>query len=404
MTPERAWLPILIIAGLTCAIRGRQRKLPRWEPLPRPRIDARTVSLLIPLCAIAFCIVAMVIHALALPLYEWDAFSIWFLKAKILLHQPLLPTPAYFHDPAMSYSHRDYPLGQPMFIAGLWGIAGRANDHSARVALLLPYIGMACLFFAEARRRTALGTAGWLTAIFACAPAITFWAPSGNADVMLAAFYLAHLIYLVRWLESRAAREIAAAGFFACCMAFTKHEGVPLVLISGVLAAAVVAFKERRLSRSLLIYPAVFVMLIPWLAWSWNLPASNERYAPRLTPAVVMENLASVGPGLRLIGTELVRFQSWGLLVPLLALVTLLTAQRLRRLAVLGLWLAAAAHLAMYLMAWIVAEPLMKQMMPGVMNRLVLHVMPAIALLIVVHWPSQCPAVAPSAAATRETD
>jgi len=44
---------------------------------------------------------------------EWDAFAIWGFKAKVLTHEALRPTPAYFHDLTLSYSHLDYPLMVP---------------------------------------------------------------------------------------------------------------------------------------------------------------------------------------------------------------------------------------------------------------------------------------------------
>jgi hypothetical protein len=388
ITPGTGWLIACLIGLIIAGVFRSKGMVSRWLAVPPLHIDRAGATLIFPIAAIVFCIVAIVVNALAFPLYEWDAFAIWFLKAKILLHEALLPQPAYFHDAAMSYSHRDYPLMQPIFIAGFWGFLHRVNDRWGKLVLILPYLAMGLLFFAEARRRLSTLAGGWLTAVFLCAPALPFWAASGDADVMLAAFYLGHLIYLVRWLDTRLRNHLLTSAFFASCMWFTKQEGQVLALISVAIVVIFVTIKERRFHRDVLFFPAMLlVLLLPWHVWSWNLPHSNQRY-PEITLDVIRGSVGSIVGGIRLVCGELVQWRSWGALVPLMVLCALLTIRRVRRTSVAVIWLMLLAQLGFLVLAYALAEPNMKLEMVAGVRRLFVQVTPAIALLIVLHFPS----------------
>ena len=65
---------------------------------------------LIPAALCAYMLLGVSMHALAFPVFEGDAFSIWGLKAKQVFSQPLLPRPDVFSDPSLGYAHARYPL------------------------------------------------------------------------------------------------------------------------------------------------------------------------------------------------------------------------------------------------------------------------------------------------------
>jgi hypothetical protein len=389
IAPSRRVLVVLIIASLLATLMlRRRRRVVSLAPLAQAKVDRWTFLIILPLIAIVFCVVAASVNALQYPLYEWDAFSIWFFKAKLLFAEPLFPRPEYFQNAAMSYSHRDYPLLQPMFVAGSFAAMGEANDRFGRLALLLPYVGMAFLFYADARRRTSSSAALWLAAVFVCAPAIPFWAPSGNADVVLAALYTAHLVYLARWLESRDRSSLVAAGLFGCFTWFTKHEGEVLALISAAIVLVVPAIRSRRFDRRVLLFPAMLaVILLPWHLFSWNLPHSAARFPEHLTPSVLAQNLPSLWPTLRLISGEMLHWQSWGFLFPLLLICALLTPKRIARSDALILWLIFLAQLGLYTAIGTLSLPDMKRAYPLTLPWFFVQMVPVVAMLIVAHWP-----------------
>ena len=88
-------------------------------------------------------IVVAAIHAFGTALIEWDAFSIWCLKAKVLAATALQDDPSYFYNPAMSYSHLDYPLLVPFLVSGTYGMTGYVQEHLGRMIFPILFIATA---------------------------------------------------------------------------------------------------------------------------------------------------------------------------------------------------------------------------------------------------------------------
>ena len=76
------------------------------------------------------------------PLVEWDVLGIWALKAKVLLHGPVIASD-YFRGLSKAYSHLDYPLLWPLTIAWVWSWTGQTDLLAVKVvavALLSGFI------------------------------------------------------------------------------------------------------------------------------------------------------------------------------------------------------------------------------------------------------------------------
>ena len=69
--------------------------------------------LIIPSAVVGTALIVICIHGPGFHTYEWDAFAIWGLKAKVLANASLRSSPRYFHDLSLSYSHLGYPLSVP---------------------------------------------------------------------------------------------------------------------------------------------------------------------------------------------------------------------------------------------------------------------------------------------------
>ena len=52
-------------------------------------------------------------YALLLPVFGWDAWHIWLLKAKVFFVEKGVPT-GFLLDETLKYSHQDYPLLVPL--------------------------------------------------------------------------------------------------------------------------------------------------------------------------------------------------------------------------------------------------------------------------------------------------
>lgn len=177
----------------------------------------------------------------ASPHGEWDAWSIWNLRARFLFRAVESAAP---FDPLLNWSHPDYPLLVPAAVAGLWTWnGGEAQWLAAAVAVvfwasavLVPVLLLARL------RSTAMG----LTAGLALAgmPLLARNASAMYADVVIGYFFVAAIGLGVLGMESRAGRSAALlAGVAAGLAAWSKNEGL---LFCGVLVLTFLAVVRSR--------------------------------------------------------------------------------------------------------------------------------------------------------------
>ncbi len=381
---------ILILAFfLALSVLANRRAIITWNRVRCPVACRSWWAHLLPIVVIGYCILVVFCSATRFPLYDWDAFSVWLIKSKILLQQPVVPVPNGFVDPSLAYSHQDYPLAQPLLVAGAWTTTGRADDSIAMLTLALPWLAIGVWIAAEAKRRIGPSAAIWLMAIILSIRAPLLASTSGSADVLLACFYLGHVVFVVRWLEGGSIRDCAIAGFFAACMCFTKREGLALSVVS---LGAMTVFSARSIAertRHLAAFAGVTLFFIaPWLIWQTRLPHVTEAYYSRLTPSILYENLPRVPAILSAIAHECLSWRSWdGLWIVLIAIAGL-SFNSMRNRVVLAMWSLLVGHFIVNALAFFVASDAIYGMMPAVLDRLTIHAFPLAALLIVVHGSS----------------
>ena len=225
---ERATVWI-VLAG--CAVLGYEiwRKPKAEPPKNGPRFSY--VPLLWIAAAVAFAIVTYAMSAAweSNPQGNWDAFSIWNLRAKFLAAGDGLYARAW--SPLLSATHPEYPLLLSSFIAACWSAAGAVSDFAP---IATSYLFFAALVSIVAGGITALRgpLSGALAAICLIAiPALLTEAPAQYADLPLACFMAGAV--LLALLD-----RPALAGAMAGMAAWTKDEGL-LFLAIGVLAVAI---------------------------------------------------------------------------------------------------------------------------------------------------------------------
>ncbi len=177
------------------------------------------------------------VQALAEPMWSTDYLAIWGLKGKTVFLTSALPR-RLFDDPALYWSHPEYPLLVPLALAELASILGAWNDQA--LALFFPTCELATLLALGgflARRVSRLAGAGAAALAALCFPLYRA-VSTGTAEVpfALAVTLVACAVLDVLERESSASlMRLGAASLF--CVA-TKQEGALFVLLSaGVLWA-----------------------------------------------------------------------------------------------------------------------------------------------------------------------
>ncbi len=228
----------LAMAGILALAILSKRSGPEFEWAPGPEAPKYLSGLL--LAAVAVGVTVFVVYSMNKPHGEWDAWSIWNLRARFLLRGGQFWKDAF--SPQLAWSHPDYPLLLPGIVAMVWTLA-----HTESTAAP---IGIAFLF--------ALGTAGVLTStlgilrgkaqaliggiVLIGTISFTENAASQYADIPMGFAIIASLALLC--LQDRYPEDLrfsVLAGLMAGFGAWTKNEGLMFVavLILGRILAMV---------------------------------------------------------------------------------------------------------------------------------------------------------------------
>ena len=229
------------------------------------------------------------------PQGNWDAWSIWNLRAKFLTG--VLPSRAWSPQLAET-THPEYPLLLSSAVARSWA-AGSNTDSSAPIAISYAFflsIAAAAAGGISILRGPMPGLLAGLIVI--CTPALAAEVPQQYADVPIAASFTCALIFAMLdrplW-----------AGVFAGLAAWTKDEGI---LFAVVLLAALALFRRRDVLRYALglvpvgLLIAVFkTFLAPHVSSQFGAGMLGhflepERYA--LLAGSVLANTLTLGAGL----------------------------------------------------------------------------------------------------------
>jgi hypothetical protein len=187
---------------------------------------------------------------------NWDAWSIWNLRAKFLAAGDGLMARAW--SPKLNFTHPDYPLLLSGFIASCWSDSGVVSTLAPTATSYVFFLALLALLTGGMAALRG-GPTGLLAGLCIMAvPALLAEVPAQYADVPLACFFAGAVLCAL--LE-----RPALAGAFAACAAWTKDEGL---LFLVVVFGAVAVFQPRAFLRflcgaapvALLVFVFKFVM------------------------------------------------------------------------------------------------------------------------------------------------
>jgi Dolichyl-phosphate-mannose-protein mannosyltransferase len=185
-------------------------------------------------------------RSLRWPRGGWDAWMIWNQRARFLYQAGGNWRDAF--SPALAWSHTDYPLLVPGFLARAWTDLG--GETPLAPLLLAAFFGAALVALLVLSLTAARGRMPALAAgiLLLATPILVLNSAEQYVDVTLAFFILATLV-LQHFADGSAspARFLALAGVTAGLAAWTKNEG--LLLIVAVLLARTLALllaSQRR--------------------------------------------------------------------------------------------------------------------------------------------------------------
>ncbi len=301
---------IAIMLGITAKARATELE---WAPGPSTPWYLTGLFLL----AAAIAAAMFVFYALSKPHGEWDAWSIWNLRARLLFRSGDYWRDAFSNQ--IMWSHPGYPLLVPAIVAMCWTIA-RTESTAAPIAIAFLFTFSAAALLISCigilRGRTQAFMAGILvlgTASFVQIGGMQY------ADIPLSFFILATLALLC--FQDRYpgdSRLSVAAGLTAGFAAWTKNEG--LFFVAAVLVARAIAMQRSgKLDALVPQFWRLALGLLPPLA---VLTFFKIRFAPpgdlfAQKPAAILAHLADFGRWLTAIeGFVIMLFVFGGFLLP----------------------------------------------------------------------------------------
>jgi 4-amino-4-deoxy-L-arabinose transferase-like glycosyltransferase len=338
---------------------------------------------------------AVVLHALAWPVHDPDAWSIWAFKARIFYMSQTLPL-SYFHDASKLFSHPDYPLLVPLAETWAYSWMGRPDDWA--VMALSPLFYLATLAMVAGALARVYGRAAGLAGALALAlvPVLFVQGSAGDADVPLALMAAGSAVFLWRWLCDETAgrasrRALVLCGAFTALGVWTKKEGL-LLLLCTALIVVVAAWRRHvasgepaaALRDGALFLSPVLVVAGPWLAFlALDRPLTRD-FLP-ITVSTLLAHLDRLPTICSFLGLRLLDVPHWNVAWALLAAVAVLGRRQLGRGSALGYLLALlvlqiAADGAVFIFSdW---QPYTAHLQTS-LDRLLLHSLPLAVLLLV---------------------
>jgi len=248
-------------------------------------------------------------YALTMPLSGWDAWFIWFVKARAFFMDGFVSS-AFLKDPVYGQSHPEYPLLVPLSVSWIYTAVGAGYEQAGKIIWPVQFAALLSIFHYGVRkfsgsRRTALV----FTALLSMTPIILVHAAgfpvklrgvqmgdlTGYADLALSAYFLGAGLFIFLYARDKRAPYAYIASMMLASGAWTKNEGLAFALLGFVTLAALALFKGRTELRALaLSVLPLALFILPWSAYKAGHGLGSE-YVESMGASVFLSNLPRLG-------------------------------------------------------------------------------------------------------------
>lgn len=217
---------------------------------------------------------------LSQPLSEWDTRSIWFFHAKMIYAAGTFGQAAGWQNPAVFFSHPDYPNLVPVLAAQVTYMAGLWNEYIPKLSLVFMLVP-AVLWLLTFARRSFSFIVLLLLVLFSFNA--FFW--NGMIDGYLALYFSIAMLLLGRYVGSSQSIDLISSAGCLMLLLYIKNEGALAALIGFCLIVPFFLWKNKSyLTKEIFIKSWKYLLagilaVLPFVLWSlykhhWNL--SND--------------------------------------------------------------------------------------------------------------------------------
>lgn len=344
--------------------------------------------------ALLFVIVSQVayafIYSLSMPLSGWDAWFIWFLKARVFFIDKGVSA-VFLTDPLYSQAHPDYPLMVPLAVSWIYTAAGRAYEQFGKVIYPLQFASMLIVFNYAAGRVSDKRTGLLFTALLSLTPFLLAHAGglpvkigglytgdfTGYSDLALSAYFMAGGAFLFLYMKEGVRAHLVLASLMFAVSAWTKNEGITFAGFSFLLLIVFLVVERRSSARDIVYFLIpLFVFVLPWTVYKSAHGLTSE-YVGNLSLSVFTGNLgrlaAIIPTALKFMFTQvaLLNFAWWAYLAS-----TLLNFRNAGAVRLLTLHALLLLQLGAYIFVYIITPVDINWHLLTSLDRLILQLLP----------------------------
>lgn len=389
--------PWLFVSAVTVMIpRFRSELLLKKRAAPaEPSTWAARVLFLI----IGIEILYVFVYAPMTPIRGWDAWSQWFLKARIFFEAHSVPK-TFLLDP--DCPNKSYPLMVPLAVTWIYICLGHVQDMLAKILYPLQYSALLVLFCSLVRRLASQKNALFFTALLASTPVVILHAGGlspltslsglyasdfvGYADLTLAILILVAGGFMALGSTTKKDPFFYGSAVFLGLSAWAKNEGLPFCLMGNIMILFWWGRKKELSFQKLLRLLIIFsVTTGPWLFEKSFLGLSSE-YTVDMSPSALFHYLGNFTA----VFSELIKylFSKIGLFNftwYLFAVSFLLHPPRPGGACLLPLYVLIFGQLGVYVLIYSVTPYALDWHIATALDRLLLHLTPLAWLITAVH-------------------
>lgn len=313
------WLPFIAFVFFRFRMTSAKPRKEGWD-----RASIVLLAIIIIQSAYAF------LYAFSVPLFGWDAWFIWFVKARVFfldqgISGEFLSNPGYRH-------HGDYPLLMPLATAFVYGAAGSANETIGKLMYPVQLLSLVAVIYYAVSRAAGKRTGLLFAALSTLVPIIMVHAGGapgkigrlyagdfvGYSDLTLSIYFMGAAAFLYWHMKEDNRPHLVMASLFLAFGAWTKNEGLTFAAFSAVLFIIYRAlYKREGLAKdALVLMLPIAAVIIPWSVYKSGLGIGSE-YVGNLSIATISGNIWKLPIILKTIGKmafthiELYNFVWW---------------------------------------------------------------------------------------------
>jgi hypothetical protein len=320
----------------------------------------------------------------------WDGLFVWEFKARLAAMSGGIVPQAYYQDPAMAWSHPDYPLLLPLSEAWFYMWLGRPHQHLVKILFPLFYLAMIGLLLRGAPVFGGCRRQGVIAAVLVFAiPAAVLGegASSGYADFPMGVFYLAAVVYVGEYLRTGDRDYLPLVGTIAACLVWLKQEG--MILAPCVVLALLRRFLQDGAWKSLLVVALPGSLLAAcWSIYLRNAGVQRGLDFMKVTLANVWNHLGRISDVVDWMAKEVLNWNAWGILWPVFLLALVLPGSKTRTQVRLLLAVVVLVPVIVYMGSYVLSswDPFLDHVKYS-LPRLMLHVTPLALLVVAISLP-----------------